>query len=139
MLTAKNIHKKYGDLTVLKGVDLTINKGEIVSFVGASGAGKSTLLHILGTLDRPDKGTVTIDGDDITKYKQRKLSSFRNLHIGFVFQQHHLLPEFSAIENISMPALISGMSKSKAEKKANELLDFLQLKERGSHRPSELS
>ncbi len=139
MISATDIHKSFGPLHVLKGIDLEIKKGEIVSFVGASGAGKSTLLHILGTLDVPDKGTVTIDGEDITKYRQRKLSSFRNQHIGFVFQQHHLLPEFTALENICMPAFISGASKSKAEKRANELLDFLQLTDRASHRPSELS
>ena len=139
MIAATDIHKSYGALHVLKGINLEIKKGEIVSLVGASGAGKSTLLHILGTLDVPDKGTVSIDGDDITNLRQRKLSNFRNLHIGFVFQQHHLLPEFTALENVCMPALISGESRSKAENKANELLEFLQLKDRSEHRPAELS
>jgi lipoprotein-releasing system ATP-binding protein len=139
MISATDIHKSYGSLHVLKGINLEIKKGEIVSLVGASGAGKSTLLHILGTLDNPDKGSVAIDGEDITKYRQRKLSAFRNLHIGFVFQQHHLLPEFTALENICMPALISGMTKNKSEKKANDLLDFLGLNDRAGHRPSELS
>jgi lipoprotein-releasing system ATP-binding protein len=139
MIVATDIHKSYGSLHVLKGISLEIKKGEIVSLVGASGAGKSTLLHILGTLDIPDKGNVTIDADEITKLKQRKLSRFRNLNIGFVFQQHHLLPEFSALENICMPALIGGASRTMAEKKANELLDFLRLNARAEHRPSELS
>jgi lipoprotein-releasing system ATP-binding protein len=139
MIVATGIHKSYGPLHVLKGIDIEVQKGEIVSLVGASGAGKSTLLHILGTLDNPDKGTVNIDGEVITNLKQRKLSAFRNKNIGFVFQQHHLLPEFSALENICMPSLISGESKTKAEKKAFELLDFLQLRERAEHRPAELS
>jgi lipoprotein-releasing system ATP-binding protein len=139
MIVATGIHKSYGELHVLKGIDIEIRKGEIVSLVGASGAGKSTLLHILGTLDIPDKGNVNIDGEVITNLNQRKLSAFRNKNIGFVFQQHHLLPEFSALENISMPALIAGQSKSNAEKKAYELLDFLNLRNRTDHRPSELS
>jgi lipoprotein-releasing system ATP-binding protein len=139
MIVATSIHKSYGPLHVLKGIDIEVQKGEIVSLVGASGAGKSTLLHILGTLDNPDKGTVNVDGEVITNLKQRKLSAFRNKNIGFVFQQHHLLPEFSALENICMPSLISGESKAQAEKKAFELLDFLQLSERAEHRPAELS
>jgi lipoprotein-releasing system ATP-binding protein len=139
MISATNIHKSYGQLHVLKGINLEVKKGEIVSLVGASGAGKSTLLHILGTLDNADEGSVKISDEDVTKLSQRKLSSFRNKNIGFVFQQHHLLPEFTALENISMPALISGMSKGKAENQANELLEFLHLKDRATHRPSELS
>jgi lipoprotein-releasing system ATP-binding protein len=139
MIAATDIHKSYGALHVLKGINIEVQKGEIVSLVGASGAGKSTLLHILGTLDNPDKGNVNIGGEDVTVLSQRKLSAFRNKHIGFVFQQHHLLPEFSALENICMPALISGLSKSKAEKQANDLLDFLGLTDRAEHRPSELS
>ena len=139
MISASDIHKSYGTLHVLKGINLEVKQGEIVSLVGASGAGKSTLLHILGTLDVADKGRVTIDGEDITSLKQRKLSAYRNKHIGFVFQQHHLLPEFSALENVIMPALIGGMKKSKAEQKANELLGLLKLHDRVSHRPSELS
>src|ERR1051326_1089774 len=139
MVVATDIHKSYGALHVLKGINIEVKRGEIVSLVGASGAGKSTLLHIMGTLDNPDKGKVTIDGEEITGLKQRRLSTFRNQNIGFVFQQHHLLPEFSALENICMPALIAGQSKSKAEAKAYELLEFLGLTNRASHRPAELS
>src|SRR5437773_2278985 len=116
MISAYDIHKSYNDLHVLKGINLKIEKSEVVSIVGASGAGKSTLLHILGTLDRADRGTVVIDGEETTKLSERKLATFRNRHIGFVFQQHHLLPEFNAVENICMPAFIAGISKSEAEK-----------------------
>jgi lipoprotein-releasing system ATP-binding protein len=139
MIVASNIHKSYKDLHVLKGINLEIQKGEIVSIVGASGAGKSTLLHILGTLDKADSGIVQINETDINTLPQKKLSSFRNRHIGFVFQFHHLLPEFTALENVCMPAFISGQAKGEAEKKANELLSMMNLGERIFHRPSELS
>jgi len=139
MISAEDIHKSYDHLHVLKGINLRIEKGEVVSIVGASGAGKSTLLHILGTLDRADKGRVFIDGEETTKMNERKLAAFRNRHIGFVFQQHHLLPEFNAVENICMPAFIAGLSKKEAEKKAVELLSLMNLKDRNTHRPSELS
>ncbi len=139
MIVAKNIHKSYHDLHVLKGIDLEISKGEIVSIVGASGAGKSTLLHILGTLDNADKGSVRIEQTEVNTLAQKKLSAFRNKHIGFVFQFHHLLPEFTALENVCMPAFIAGQSKSEAEKKANELLAMMNLGDRISHRPAELS
>ena len=139
MIKATNIHKSYGSLEVLKGVDISIDKGEIVSIVGASGAGKSTLLHIIGTLDSSDKGLIEINGQDISDLNEKKLSEFRNKNIGFVFQFHHLLPEFNALENVCMPAFIAGISKTAAEAKAMELLDFLGLNERVSHKPSELS
>ncbi len=139
MIIAKGIHKTYGKLEVLKGVDLLISKAEIVSIVGASGAGKSTLLHILGTLDRPDSGTVTIGETLLSSLNEKKMAHFRNTHIGFVFQFHHLLPEFTALENICIPGFIAGKSKVETEHKANELLDILGLSQRGSHKPSELS
>lgn len=139
MITAVNIHKSYNQLRVLKGINLEIKKGEIISIVGASGAGKSTLLHILGTLDRADEGTIRINNTDVTSLSQKRISSFRNKHIGFVFQSHHLLPEFSALENVCMPAFIAGESKSASEKKANDLLTMMNLAERITHRPSELS
>jgi lipoprotein-releasing system ATP-binding protein len=139
MIVARDIHKSFGDLEVLKGISLELSKGEIVSIVGASGAGKSTLLHILGTLDRPTKGTVELNGTLVTRFSEKKLSEFRNRHIGFVFQFHHLLPEFSALENICIPGYIAGMSRREAEGKANGLLEFLNLKERSGHKPSELS
>lgn len=139
MITAKNILKKYGELEVLKGVSLEISEGEIVSIVGASGAGKSTLLHIIGTLDRPDSGTLSISGIEANKLKDKKLSDFRNHAIGFVFQFHHLLPEFTALENVCIPAFIAGKSESEAQSKATELLGFLGLSERVNHKPSELS
>ncbi|HXC04659.1 MAG TPA: ABC transporter ATP-binding protein [Bacteroidia bacterium] len=139
MINAKSIHKTYGKLEVLKGVDLFISKAEIVSIVGASGAGKSTLLHILGTLDRPDSGTVTIGETMLSSLNEKKMAHFRNTHIGFVFQFHHLLPEFTALENICIPGFIAGKSKVETEHKANELLDILGLSERGNHKPSELS
>lgn len=124
---------------MLKGIDLHINKGEVVSIVGPSGAGKTTLLQIIGTLDKPDNGTVTIDGTDISKLGKKKLAEFRNRHIGFVFQFHQLLPEFTALENIMIPAFISGASRSEAKRRAKELLDFMGLAERASHKPNELS
>ncbi len=139
MITAKNIHKKYNELEILKGVGVEINKSEIVSIVGSSGAGKTTLLTILGTLDRPTSGELIIDGVDVYKLNDKKLAAFRNINIGFVFQFHHLLPEFNALENVCMPAWIANTSKKQAESKAKELLDFLGLKERLLHKPSELS
>ncbi|MCF8275863.1 MAG: ABC transporter ATP-binding protein [Flavobacteriales bacterium] len=139
MIIAENIRKKYGELEVLKGVSLQINEGEIVSIVGASGAGKSTLLHIIGTLDKPDSGTLSIKGIEAGKLKDKKLSDFRNRAIGFVFQFHHLLPEFTALENVCIPAFIAGKSQAEAEMKATELLGFLGLAERIHHKPSELS
>ena len=139
ILSAKNIFKSYGKLPVLKGVDIDIDKGEFITIIGKSGAGKSTLLHILGTLDNADNGTLEILGSDISKLSHQKLSAFRNQNIGFVFQFHHLLPEFSALENVSIPALIGGDSDSQAKKKAKDLLDYLGLAERLKHKPNELS
>lgn len=139
MITAQNLHKSYGKLHVLKGVNLEIKKGEIVSIVGASGAGKSTLLQILGTLDNADEGSMTVNGIQVNKLRGKELSKFRNKHLGFVFQFHHLLPEFTALENICIPAFIAGTGKAEAEKRALELLDFLGLKERANHKPSALS
>ena len=139
MITANNIYKSYGSLEVVKGVDLHINKQEIVSIVGASGAGKSTLLHILGTLDKADKGSVVIDGTEVNKLNDMALAAFRNQKIGFVFQFHHLLPEFTAIENICIPAFIGGMGKKEALMKAKKLLEYLNLTARKEHKPSELS
>jgi len=139
MIELKNIKKSFGDLTVLKDISFSINKAEIVSIVGASGAGKTTLLQIMGTLDNPDAGHLLINNTDTTKLGSNKLSSFRNKNIGFVFQFHQLLPEFTAIENVCMPAWIAGQNKSDAEKRAKELLSFLGLSERVKHKPSELS
>jgi lipoprotein-releasing system ATP-binding protein len=139
IIQTQNIHKSYGTLHVLKGIDLSINKGEVVSIVGASGAGKTTLLQIIGTLDKADKGTVKIDDSEITKLSSNKLSWFRNKHIGFIFQFHHLLPEFTAIENVCIPAFIAKISKREAEKKALELLNYLNVGERKDHKPSQLS
>lgn len=139
MIKANDITKYFGPLQVLKGIDLTVGKGEIVSIVGKSGAGKTTLLHILGSLDKPDSGSVTLAGTDITQLKDRELSYFRNRHIGFVFQFHQLLPEFSALENVMMPALIAGIPNSKARCQGLELLDFLNLADRAKHKPNELS
>jgi len=130
MLTAKNIYKNYGTLQVLKGVDLTITKGEIVSIVGSSGAGKSTLLHILGTLDSADSGEIYLDNNRIDALKGKSLAKFRNTHIGFVFQFHHLLPEFNALENVCIPAWIAGKKKREVSEKAVQLLDTLHLKNR---------
>ena len=139
MITIKNITKSFGSLQVLKGIDLHIDKGEIVSIVGPSGAGKTTLLQIIGTLDRPDSGEVIVNGIDTSRLSKRRLSDFRNRHIGFVFQFHQLLPEFTAIENIMIPAFIAGMSRRQAKRRAEELLDFMNLKDRASHKPNELS
>lgn len=139
MIEAKDIRKRYGELEVLKGVDLSIAKGEVVSIVGRSGAGKSTLLHIIGTLDKADSGTLHIDGIEVGALRDKKLSLFRNHRIGFVFQFHHLLPEFTALENVCMPAYIAGTDEKEAKVRAMELLGFLGLGERAGHRPSELS
>jgi lipoprotein-releasing system ATP-binding protein len=139
MIRATDIHKNFGPLKVLKGVSLEVKKGEIISIAGASGAGKSTLLHIIGTLDKANSGTVEIDGQVVQKLPEKKLSDFRNKHIGFVFQFHHLLPEFTALENICIPAFISGKGKKEAERKAHELLAFMNLEERAGHKPAELS
>jgi len=139
MVSVKNVVKSYGSLNVLKGIDLTISKEEIVCLMGASGAGKSTLLHIMGTLDKPDGGTVEIDGQNVFAMKDKTLSKFRNQHIGFVFQFHHLLPEFTAIENIYLPALIAGKSRKEAKKEAEKLLTVFKLSDRAEHKPSELS
>lgn len=139
MISAAGITKWYGSLQVLKGIDLHIQKGKIISIVGASGAGKTTLLQILGTLSRPNSGTVQINDVNLSSLREKDLARFRNQHIGFVFQFHHLLPEFTAIENVCIPALIQKTSKRKAELKAEELLDFLGLHDRMSHKPEELS
>ena len=139
MIEIQGITKSFGELQVLKGIDLIINKGEVVSIVGPSGAGKTTLLQIMGTLDKADAGTVVINGVEVGKLKEKELSAFRNKQIGFVFQFHQLLPEFTALENVMIPALIGGMSSDKAMKKAKETLAFLGLAERASHKPAELS
>lgn len=139
MIIANNIHKSYDSLEILKGVDLEIKSGEVVSIVGSSGAGKTTLLTILGTLDRPSSGEVLINGQNVFAMNDKKLASFRNQNIGFVFQFHHLLPEFNALENICIPAFIAKKGKKEAEQKAMELLELFNLKERASHKPSELS
>ena len=139
MIEIRDIKKSYGTLEVLKGISLSIEKGEIVSIVGASGAGKTTLLQIIGTLDKPDNGSVSINGQEVTKLRDSKLSDFRNQNIGFVFQFHQLLPEFTALENIMIPALIGKVKESEAKKKAQELLDLLNLGSRADHKPNELS
>lgn len=139
MIVANQIKKSFRSVNILKGIDLNIEKGEIVSVVGASGAGKTTLLQILGTLDRPDSGQVLFDGVDITSYNEKELSAFRNSNIGFVFQFHHLLPEFTALENVCIPAYIAKKSKAEATVKAKELLEMLNLGHRMDHKPSELS
>jgi lipoprotein-releasing system ATP-binding protein len=139
MIIAKDIHKSFGKLEVLKGITLELKKGEIVSIVGASGAGKSTLLHILGTLDKADAGTVELNNISVMSLPDKKLAEFRNRHIGFVFQFHHLLPEFTALENICIPAFIAGKSRKESVKKATELMEFLNMKERAHHKPSQLS
>ncbi len=142
LISAENIHKSFGDLEVLKGVDMSINKSEIISIVGPSGAGKTTLLQILGTLDKPDNDNITkliINGQTIKNLSDKSLAKFRNEHIGFIFQFHQLLPEFTALENVCIPAFIKGINKSEAEKKAKELLDFLGLSDRCDHKPNELS
>ncbi len=139
MIEAKGIEKSFGNLKVLKGIDFYAGKSEVVSIMGASGAGKSTLLQILGTLSTPDKGTLLIDGTDVTTLSRKEISTFRNRKIGFVFQFHHLLPEFTSLENVMIPALINGAGESDAKKRAAELLDTLGLAERATHKPSELS
>ena len=139
MIDIKGITKSFGNLQVLKGIDLHINKGEVVSIVGPSGAGKTTLLQIIGTLDRPDEGTVVIDGMEISQLSKKRLADFRNQHIGFVFQFHQLLPEFTALENIMIPAFIAGKSRNEAKKRAEELLAFMDLSDRAGHKPNELS
>ncbi len=139
MLSAEGITKAYNSLHVLKGIDIQIKKGEIVSIVGASGAGKSTLLHILGTLDRPDAGTISINGKSLKDIKNNELARFRNSHIGFIFQFHNLLPEFSAFENICMPGYIGSRETKKVEAKAMELLSLLGIKSREGHKPSQMS
>ena len=139
MIQLEGITKSFGSLHVLKGIDLTINKGEVVSIVGPSGAGKTTLLQIMGTLEKPDSGRIILNGTEVNRLKEKELSAFRNKEIGFVFQFHQLLPEFTALENVMIPALIQGVSASEAKKKAAEMLDFLGLSERASHKPAELS
>ena len=139
IIEAKNISKSYGDLKVLDNVSLSIDKGELISIVGKSGAGKSTLLHILGSLEQADEGKVSINGASLSGLKNKDLAVFRNKNIGFVFQFHHLLPEFTAIENVCMPALIQNIDKKEAEKRAIELLDYLGLSARKTHKPNELS
>ena len=139
MIKQEGITKSFGSLQVLKGIDLEINKGEIVSIVGPSGAGKTTLLQIMGTLDEPDAGTVQIDGTVVSRMKEKELSAFRNKNIGFVFQFHQLLPEFTALENVMIPALIAGVSSKEANDRATKILDFMGLVDRASHKPNELS
>src|SRR5437867_12584087 len=139
MLSGKNIYKSYGSLQVLKGVSLEISRGEIVSIVGSSGAGKSTLLHILGTLDKADMGWVSLNGTEINSLSSKKLADFRNRQIGFIFQFHHLLPEFSALENVCIPGWLAGRKKKEVEVKAKELLEILGLKERLENKPNQLS
>jgi len=139
MLKAQSINKSYGQLHILKGVDLEVKKGEIVTIVGASGAGKSSLLNILGTLDNPDSGQLFIDGLEVSKLNNKDLSAFRNRKIGFIFQFHHLLVEFNALENVCIPAFIAGIPRAEAEKRAKELLDMLGLSSRVMHKPAQLS
>lgn len=139
MIEARNIHKSFGQLEVLKGIDFSSEKSEVVAIMGASGAGKSTLLQILGTLSTPDSGSLMIDGTDVLRLKGKALAEFRGKNIGFVFQFHHLLPEFSAVENVMIPALIAGTSEKEARKRALELLEDLGLKDRVDHKPSQLS
>lgn len=139
MIRIEGIRKSFGNLQVLKGIDLEIGKGEVVSIVGSSGAGKTTLLQIIGTLDKADSGKVVIAGEDVTEFSSDRLARFRNKHIGFVFQFHQLLPEFTALENVMMPAYIAGTSHKEAKQRAMELLDFMGLSERADHKPNELS
>ncbi len=139
MITATNINKNYGALHVLRDISLTINQGEVVSIVGPSGAGKTTLLQILGTLDRPDSGTLQYGDTDVSRLKEKELARFRNEHIGFVFQAHHLLPEFTAVENVCIPALIKGVPMKEATERAMELLSFMKVDNRASHKPTALS
>ena len=139
MIHLEGITKSFGSLQVLKGIDLEITQGEVVSIVGPSGAGKTTLLQIMGTLDSPDAGMINIDGTNVSRMKEKELSAFRNKHIGFVFQFHQLLPEFTALENVMIPAFIAGVPPKEASMRAMEILDFMGLKERASHKPNELS
>ena len=139
MIDIKEVTKSFGNLQVLKGINLHINKGEMVSIVGPSGAGKTTLLQIIGTLDKPDSGNIIIEGTDVSQLSTKKLSEFRNQHIGFVFQFHQLLPEFTAIENIMIPAFIAGVSRNKAKERAAELLELMGLSDRADHKPNQLS
>ncbi len=139
MLSARNVHKSFGTLEVLKGIHLDVKKGEVVSIVGASGAGKSTLLHVLGTIEKADKAEIRIDGENVSLLNDKALSAFRNRHIGFVFQFHHLLPEFTALENICIPAYIAKEERKEAQTKAKDLLELLSLSDRADHKPSELS
>lgn len=139
MIEANNIHKSFGTLHVLKGVNLKVKQGEIVSIIGKSGAGKSTLLHILGTLDRADTGNLIINGDDVSSFSTKRMAAFRNKNIGFIFQFHHLLPEFTALENVLIPAYIAKANNNGLEARAKELLDYLGLSERLTHKPTELS
>lgn len=139
MIELQGITKSFGSLQVLKGIDLTIDKGEVVSIVGPSGAGKTTLLQIMGTLDKPDTGRILLNGTEINRLKERELAAFRNWEIGFVFQFHQLLPEFTALENVTIPALIQGVSSGEARRRAVEMLEFMGLSERASHKPAELS
>lgn len=139
MIELQGITKSFGSLQVLKGIDLTIDKGEVVSIVGPSGAGKTTLLQIMGTLDKPDMGRILLNGTEINRLKERELAAFRNREIGFVFQFHQLLPEFTALENVMIPALIQGVSSGEARRRAVEMLEFMGLSERASHKPAELS
>ena len=139
MIEIRNVEKSYGTLRVLQGINLTIENSKVVTIVGPSGAGKSTLLHLIGTLDRPDSGEIVIDGTHLGKLGDDQLSEFRNRHIGFVYQFHHLLPEFTAAENVALPAMIAGKGRREALQHAMELLDFLKLKERAEHKPSQLS
>lgn len=139
MIDIKGITKSFGNLQVLKGIDLHIDKGEVASIVGPSGAGKTTLLQIIGTLDKPDKGSVMIDNTDVSQLSEKRLADFRNQHIGFVFQFHQLLPEFTALENIMIPAFIAGKSRHEARERAEELLAFMDLSDRAGHKPNELS
>lgn len=139
MIELQEITKSFGSLQVLKGIDLTIDKGEVVSIVGPSGAGKTTLLQIMGTLDKPDTGRILLNGTEINRLKERELAAFRNREIGFVFQFHQLLPEFTALENVTIPALIQGVSSVEARRRAVEMLEFMGLSERASHKPAELS
>lgn len=139
MIELKEITKSFGSLQVLKGIDLQIDRSEIVSIVGPSGAGKTTLLQIMGTLDKPDQGSVSIDGTEVSRLKEKELAAFRNRHIGFVFQFHQLLPEFTSVENVMIPAFIAGVSFKEADRRARELLEFMGLSDRASHKPNELS
>ena len=139
ILKANNIFKSYGDLEILKGVSISVKKGEIVSIVGASGAGKSTLLHIIGTLDKPDKGTVVIENQEVFALSEKNIADFRNRHIGFVFQFHHLLPEFTALENVCIPGFIAGTDRKVVEQRGMELLDTLGVAHRAQHKPAAMS